>query len=168
MSEERDAFYTRESHPHSGDPRVDPQARRGGYVIGTEVLETPPISQDVEEVSSGVEQVVAPTIRIEQLKSKKKQRIIINEGTRDQIVQVGRVYGLREGIIIRSAPAERRDSHIAYESKPGDGFFKVDGRDASENGVAYFNGFVFHNNGIGVLPSFIAKGVVRKDSFGKK
>lgn len=30
MSESKsEAFYSRESHPHTGDPRVDPQARRG-------------------------------------------------------------------------------------------------------------------------------------------
>lgn len=30
MSEAKEgAFYSRESHPHTGDPRVDPEARRG-------------------------------------------------------------------------------------------------------------------------------------------
>ena len=192
MSEEKPGFlYSRESHPHTGDPRVDPQARSktenfqnaGRRKLSAKDKNADNMKlfskkdfgeQELAEVQNEKDQAVLeektgeakthPRVRIEmvEIKGQKKQKIIINEGTRDEIVHIGRIYGLRPKTVIRSSPAETRDSQIIYISKAKDAFFKVDGMDISENGVPYFWGITVRNNGIGKLPTLITPGVVRK------
>ena len=147
MTEEKEPLYPLpEDHPHYGDARVD-HTKKSDDRDGL-----PLVNDSSREVFSPP---AGPKVRIDKLTVKRKQaqRITLNEGTRDEIKLIGRVYGVRPGVVFRSSPAETRDAQIEYISNPNDFFFKVNGQDKIQNGVAHFWGFVGKNNGVGLLPT---------------
>ena len=143
-------YPTPEHHPHYQDPRVD-HTQKG---VDRDIK----VASVLSEPGEGNLDFSGLTVRIESVmdKGKKAQRLTLNEGTPDEIKLTGRVYGLKPGIAFRNIPAEKRDSQIVHIStQENEFFFKVNGHDSIENGVAYFWGFLGKNNGIGRLPTLI-------------
>lgn len=202
MSEKQSPMYSRFSHPHAGDPRVDPEARRDKPA--QERVDLPPASQrrrglgdqtqrlhegaiqmfpsEAATYSSAEVQVSGDsknppkdkeprvddhpriTATIETIKKGKKgERIILNIDGKD-IIHTGRVYGLKPGTVIRSAPAETRDSLILLIAKHNHIFFAIRGEDTVNNGLLWHHGFALVNNGLGMLPTYLVRGVVNLDS----
>ncbi len=102
------------------------------------------------------------TARIETVApGKKGERLILTvDGV--EMTFIGRVYGLKKGREVRSSPAETRDSHIRLQNGSSQIFFAIKGESSMKNGVPWQHGFTLRNNGVGVPPTFLTEGEIRK------
>jgi hypothetical protein len=162
MSETKPTLpYTRASHPHTDDPRVDAQAGIDNAQLTLDKL----IAAQSTLVERRRLEIVKRKGRIETIKKGEKgERLFLDEGTRDALPPFdGRVYTPEEGVVIRNLPPEKRDSTIVLKTSKGQIFFAVNGREIMDNSVPYFEGFVLQQEGNkGDLLTVMALGYAKK------
>jgi hypothetical protein len=166
-----EASLTQTSHERRGLRERVPELEKDTVEISPpEAFANPVLEDEVnagsDELSGEKELVIDKrpriTATIETItKGKKGERLTLSQDGIDTRF-IGRVYGLKPGTVVRSSPAETRDSHVVLITTPNTIFFAVKGADTTYNGIAWDRGFTLRNNGIGKLPTFLTQGVVRK------